>query len=269
MLRDILVWLAAAITATTPGIAADVYVVQGQATGPAIDFCNVYKWGGDVLFHNSTQSTQTVTLIGISNGPFPSTAEPTLIVPARKTVSAGAQGRQWLPLPTTANPLWVTHLDVPDGVVVESRIEIGISSCLTVPPNPLPIFGKVSFPVYRGLQPAGVPKVHLGTDLGGMDARNNVGIFNSGTTTANAHIELRQACDDAILGSLDVTLPANTTRQFTLPSVKTSCGESATATKPWVTYVMLTVDQPSISFVSILSNATALTVPYGVAFSTP
>ncbi len=270
MRRTVLLWLiAAAFVNGHFAQASDVWAIQGQAIGPSVgNTCYMYQWMGDLLFHNTTPRAQTITVVDVSNGPLPATGDRSLVVPSGATVSSARRGKLWFPLPTTSNPLWVTHLDIPDGVVMESRIEIGQTRCaFGEVPNPSPIYGKLSFPVYRSLQPAGVPKFHIGTDLGSIDARNNVAVFNAGTSLANVHIDLRQGCDDAVIDTLDVVLAANTTQQFSLRNVQTNCGESATNTRPWVTYVVVTVDQPSVSFVSSLSNTLPLNVPYGVTFS--
>jgi hypothetical protein len=56
--------------------------------------------------------------------------------------------------------------------------------------------------------------VHLGTDLGVSDSRTNVGIYNASDREANARIEIRRACDNAVVDQRTVTVPANTTSQI-------------------------------------------------------
>lgn len=256
-------FLALGLSTSSP--ASDVYVVQGSAIGPQRNACDWYNWIGDVLFHNATSAPQTITLLGISNGDLPVGTDRTLTIPAGRTMSAFIQ-RNWSPLPTTVNPLWVDHLDVPNGVVLESRMEIGISTGCG-PGQFGPLNGKLSFPVFRELQPAGVTAIHLGTDLGMVDARNNVGVFNAGSATANVHIELHQGCDDQTLSTVDVTVPPNTTRQFGIRDIATACPATGGGTKGWVTYVTVTSDQPGISFVSSIANAKDIVVPYAVSSS--
>lgn len=244
--------------------ASDVYVIQGLALGPPINGCDTYQWLGDAIFHNSTASAKTIRLLDISNGPLVGGTDATLVIDAGRTSSINAS-RVWVPNPETAP--WVLHLDVPDGVLVESRFEIGFVSCL--PAERRPRYGKLSFPVYRALQPAGVVKVHVGTDLASINARNNVAIFNAGAVAASGHVEVHQGCDDALLHTIDVTIPANTVRQFALGTAQTSCPNLPVqgTTFDWVTYVTVTVDQPSLSWISTIANRDDLTVPYTVSNS--
>jgi hypothetical protein len=252
-----------AVTVSTPAVASDVYVVQGRAIGTALNNCDSLNWLGDVVVHNRTSMAQTITLVGLSNGDVTPGEDRNLTIPAGRTISLNAQ-RNWFPLPTTTNLLWVDHLDVPDGLVLESRIEIGVvTSCAVEQPGA--VNGKVSLPIFRALQPAGVPAIHVGTDLGRIDARNNVGVFNAGLTTANVHIELRQGCDEAILRTVDVTLGPNTTQQFAIGNTRTTCPLGGGTTKAWDTYVTVTSDQPAISFVSSVANSLNLVVPYAVS----
>src|SRR5439155_14391174 len=144
-------------------------------------------------------------------------------------------------------PLWVLHLDIPDGVVAESRdeyyVSFGISELLPAPR------GKVSMPIFRQLVAAGSPQVHVGTDLGGNDSRVNVGIYNAGVQTATASVEIHRACDGAVMDSRAVLIPANTIVQTGGMVVGPSTCPSATI-QSWARYTVVTVSQPSLTFVS-------------------
>src|SRR5437667_1731367 len=107
--------------------ASDKYLIQGLADGPKRnDVCEFYEWLGDALFHNSTNSAQTITLVDISNGSLAPGTPRTLTIQPGRTASLN-RSISWTPNPTTAP--YVIHLDVPDGIIVESRFEIGGLPC--------------------------------------------------------------------------------------------------------------------------------------------
>jgi hypothetical protein len=258
----------------TTASAADMWVVQGHAFAGTGDPCTLTVWNGDVLFHNTTDAAATVTLLGVSDGPAVGTNVPSFTIPPHRTITLQAKiGAVWQPV--GAKPIWIDHLDVPAGVLVESRLEIGSQACFGLP-VPIPFFGKVSFPVVRALTPAGERKVHLGSDLGAVDARVNVGVYNGGQSTAGVTIEVRRACDDAILDRKQITLAANGFVQTTLspgaPNVsRTSPCFGSTDATLWATYTTVVADQPTLSYASTLANtipdSPVVKVPYAVTFS--
>ncbi len=151
-------------------------------------------------------------------------------------------------MPLQSPNLWVLHLDIPTGVIVESRDEfyLNFTGTSTLPAVPL---GKVSMPIFRDLVPADKPQIHLGTDLSGNDSRANVGIYNAGADTATATIELRRTCDDKIEESRVVSIPANTIIQVGgMHQGQEMCTSAATPT--WTLYTRIIVSQPSITYVS-------------------
>jgi hypothetical protein len=244
--------------------ADDVWVLQGNAQASQ-EGGNVllYLYTGDVLFYNPNQSAARIRVIEVSNGALVTTDRDLILDPAHSTSIARAN-KAWHPDSTA--PLWVTHLDVPAGVIVESRISVGqICTVCGNMPN-LGIFGKLSFPVMRTLQTPLVPKIHVGTDLHAVPARNNVAIYNDAVFTAHAHIEVHQMCDQAIIDSRDIEIPAKSVLQTNnLLTAPTTCtGDGAE-----YTYVAVTVDQPSISWVSSLSNADRIKVVWAATSSSP
>ena len=109
------------------------------------------------------------------------------------------------------------------------------------------------------LTPAGVPQAHLGADLGTdeigrpADARTNVGIYNGGDTVATATVEVKRNCDGSPIARATATLPPDSVVQLNGLQQQTldappGCIES------FETYVVVTVDQPSFSYVVTLSN---------------
>jgi hypothetical protein len=108
-------------------------------------------------------------------------------------------------------------------------------------------------PVFRHLIPASQEQVHYGTDLGGVETRQNVGVYNAGEASANVVITVRQPfCGRT---SMQTALIApDTFMQVSVPSiVPCSTGELQSNS----TYTVVTVDQPSLSFVSTLRNGVA------------
>lgn len=150
--------------------------------------------------------------------------------------------------------MWILHLDVPSGVVVESRNEFYLVFTNYVPAGfpPAPL-GKVSMPVFRELESAGKDQIHLGTDLSGNSSRANVGVYNASSETATAVIQLRNACDDAVVDSRTVSVPPNTVVQIGgLHSISSSC--NVNGIRGWARYTIVNVSQPSITFVSNLNE---------------
>ena len=246
--------------------ADDVWVLQGSAQASQ-EGGNVllYLYTSDVLLYNTSQTAARIRVIEVSNGPLLTTDRELILQPAKST-SIARSNKAWHPDSTAA--LWVTHLDVPAGVVVESRISVG-QLCTVCGNNPaLGIFGKLSFPVMRTLQTPLVPKIHVGTDLHAVPARNNVAVYNDATITAHAHIEVHQLCDEAIIDSRDVEIPAKTVLQTNnMLAVPNGCPTAGPGAE--YTYVSVTVDQPSISWVSSLSNGDKIKVVWAATSSSP
>jgi hypothetical protein len=246
--------------------AAPVWVIGGNAATPAGDGCTATTWTGDTVLQNTTDAPVVIGLDRTSDSNAVFIIRPQFILPAHSTTS---MRRHSIGAPTT--PIWIDQLDVPDGVIVEGRIEIGASICNISPPIFGPVNGKLSAPTFRALAPAGTVQRHLGTDLGLVDARVNVGVYNGGNDPATARIEVRRACDDALLQSSTISLKANGFQQVSLNvgAPQPSC-ESNTQVSNWVTYTTVTVDQPSLSFTSTISNNVThpigpIFAPYGIS----
>jgi hypothetical protein len=217
-------------------------------------------WGDDILFYNTGVAPAVVRFLGVSNG-SPQGDIPTLTLPAGQPIFLNATlpvAEQWRPVPVP--PMWVLHLEVPDGVVAESRDEYRL-----VVGQPVIVItsGKVSMPIFRELVAAGRPQVELGTDLGGHDSRANVGIYNAGADSATATIEVRRTCDGAVVDSRTVTIPANTLVQVGGLGTGSSADCPLSAAEPWARYTVVTVSQPSFTLVSNL-NETILPEESGV-----
>lgn len=237
-----------AICLETGAFASDAYFIRFRSPGPA-QGCEQLVWRDNVLFYNQGTTVLNVRLLGMSNGPAPPDAAAVVALPPHRVVSLNDVTQSWDP----GTGLWVVHVDVPPGVVVESRDEALRTTNCSPSPSPPASLAKVSLPIVRALAPAGTPQVYLGTDLGVMSSRMNVGIYNDAFVPATATITVRRTCDDAVMDSRTVTVPAQSIVQF--GGFQSGDGTLACFFSGWSRYVMVTVDQPSFAYVANLTEA--------------
>lgn len=238
---------------TVPLFADDIWIVQGYAQAATADPLYFTVWAGDALLFNTTDSVATIRLLETSNGAVPSNAVKSFDIQPHQAVTLNKMvGGAWQP--TSFPPIWVDHLDVPTGVRVESRLELTELSLIGPPMVNPPMFGKLSFPVIRGLAPAGQQQLLLGADNSRTDSRINVGVYNGANTVAKAHIEIKRACDDAVVASDDFTVAANSLNQVSLqpPEDTIPCASGRAST--WANYAVVTADEPSFTYVTTLLN---------------
>ena len=238
--------LFALVSLEQPAYAADAYFIRFFASGQG-NTLNDIRWRDDILFFSTNATPVDVKFAGVSNG-TPQALTPPLTLPPGTPVSLDnnqAVNQAWIP--NGGPSLWVLHLDIPAGVVVESRdsfsaaIKFGFPLAFAR--------GKVSMPVFRRLSPPNQPQTILGTDLSGPDSRLNVGIYNGGTDTATATIELRSIADRTLAGTMTVSIPPNVLTQF---------GGLSTPANPngidQQMYTVVTVSQPSLVYVANLND---------------
>lgn len=245
--------LLAAVLAVDAG-ARNVWLVRGLV-GIEPPLCHEsLTWNADAILHNLTDDVRTVTVVDTSPGK-PSHGDTVTIEGRRSRALSRLPERPDFALGAS---MWITRLEVPDGIQVEGRLEYIFDSCgRFLPPNDLAA-GKVALPVFDHLTAAGEPQVHFGTDLGVQPARYNVGVFNAGDTSATAVVEVtRPAClgDQKVTRSLAV--PPGTLVQESLFEIGTGCTgqHNDLSVGQWVTYTTVTVDQPSLSYVVALSGS--------------
>jgi hypothetical protein len=227
------------------------------------------SWQDDLIFRNTTDQDAVVRLLGLSNGGIRSDEVRDIAVPAGRTLSLWNLWNRWQP--DTFPALWVVHVEVPDGVLVASRGGEN-SQCPSpcgAPTNPFPDLGAFTMPVFHSLVPAGTQQMHMGADLGTKAARFNVGLYNAGAATATATISVYQACDDTLLESRTLRIPANTAVQPSgIGSVKPSCGDAdVPGRNPWLRYAIVIVDQPSVSYVINVAEGPSVwpSIPFATA----
>ena len=256
------------VASTSRSLASEAYVIGFRAeSSVAYGSCSLIFWTPDLILHNAGAQDASVRLLGLSNNIQPGLTTEVTVPPHRTRSGLHLLGQ----IPGGQLPfLWVAKLDIPEGIVAQSRVEASPSDCgHTRPPEP-PSYGTFSLPITRSLTPPNSTKVHLGADLGGQGTYANVGVYNAAVESAHATVELRQACDDALLDQRTITIPGNTIVQLGgLDGPLTSCATGTTLGSAWVRYVSVTVDQPSLSYV--ISKMTELPnpprIPYGSSCS--
>lgn len=251
----------------TAASASDVYLFRFHARGTAVGFAYL-KWQDTALLLNHTDIPLVVRAVEVSKGFVPISSPQD-----RFTMSPGAvislddtDLALWEPVPVaeSGDNLWVLHIDVPEGITVESRDEIIRASASPFadlePPFAL---GAAPMPTFTSIVPAAQKQSHLGTDLGYKKARINVTIYNSSSVDSKAHIEVRRACDGLVVDSRDVTVAANTVVQTNGldPMIDKSFDQTCATKVPWARYTVVTVDQPSLSLVSVVSEDLSSSVP--------
>jgi hypothetical protein len=97
-----------------------------------------------------------------------------------------------------------------------------------------------------------------GLSIGDVPGHINVAIYNAGSNMASATIEVHRACDGAITETRNVVIAANFVQQFTgfaIPESADACAPlDPSAGTSRLAYVTVTVDQPSLTFASIVGS---------------
>ncbi len=255
--------------------AADVWVVRAIAHGHSLaQDCGVV-WADRLTFLNDSSQEAVVRLVSVSNGdlraaPIPLTLPPGGAREIRNDFPFGGD-LEWHPsVSDSLVPLAVARLDVPEGVVTSSRIEVREACPAAIPLgfSTRSVQGSILMEARKSLVPAGERQLHLGTDIGyrfngeafvTISNRINVGVYNGGASPATAAIEVRRSCDSGLIDRKFVTLRPNTIQQFggfsNPGSAVAGCFE---------TYVAVTMDQPGFSYALAFSNEDVPFVPVGI-----
>jgi hypothetical protein len=247
--------------------ASDVYLFRFHARGTTVGFAYL-RWQDTVLLLNHTDVPLVVRAVEVSKGFVPISSPPDRITIAPGSVVSldDTYLAVWEPVPLAASGdnLWVLHIDVPDGITVESRDEIirGSASPFAELEPPFAL-GAAPMPTFTSIVPAAEKQSHLGTDLGYKKARINVTIYNAGSVDSKAHIEVRRTCDSLVVDFRDMTVAASTVVQTSGldPMIDKSFDQTCATKVPWARYTVVTVDQPSLSLVSVVSEDLSSSVP--------
>lgn len=258
---------------TVPALAAEVYVVRFITSGTLVEPpCKYLRWNDHLLFHNTASQAATVRFLGVSNGP-PRADASNLTVPAGRSRSVAGTLLGWNPNGNAV--LWVNRLDVPDGVLLASRLEVAVGSgAPCAPASDGRGVGATGLPTFSSLRAPNERQYHLATDIGAdatgyaANARINVGIYNAGSMTATATVEVHRGCDERLMESRTTSIPADSILQVLGLSTRTGpgCGSPFT-TNLYTTYVIVRVDQPSFSYAVTLSNELPPQIPIGVSLT--
>ena len=245
VLNKLLVVIALLAAVATVADAADIYLVRFNALSRQ-NGCVSVMWHDEAMLFNGNTGPVTVKVLGVSQGqPVSGSPDSFVVPPGRAVTLDDALGHGW----SNVAQLYIMHLDVPQGVRVSSRNDVYLhNDCIVLPPRPGAL-GQVAMPVFTTLTPSGVPQVHLGTDLGEFPSRTNVGIYNAGNVAAQARIELRRMCDNSVVDQRTFVVPANGTVQVGALVAGANVCTSASQSE-WLRYTVVTVDQPSLTFVS-------------------
>jgi hypothetical protein len=248
--------------------AAEVYVVRFWTDIAQVSptLCYRVGWRDHLLFRNTADQDLSVRALSVSNGFELADPDP-LVIPAHQMRSVlivpqpgeSAFRPNWIPR-SQAYIFLVNRLDVPDGVVVESRGEIygpgphdqPLPCPISIPLGFASVLGSISLPVVRTLTPAGVEHVSLAADVGSRRQRTNVGVYNGGASPANVRMELRRSCDDVAVATRTAVIPATSVTQFTGLSDPRGSGCSREGVPEHSRYTVVLMDQPGFSFVTSL-----------------
>lgn len=118
-------------TIAATAAASDAWLIRfsSYAAVPGFEGYSVV-WQDDVLFFNTNAESVDVRLLGVSNGSMRPAVVPVTLPPGRVTsLNHAQQAETWIPTgggsPAT---LYVVHVDIPSGVVVESRNQFSTTS---------------------------------------------------------------------------------------------------------------------------------------------
>ncbi len=275
----LLIWTVAGFQVVPVLSASEIWVVRFSTflDSPSQGCPPLVSWFSLTAFHNSTDTTQAVQFLGVSNGDPQPSPKP-LSLPPHKTVSLLGNSGDWAPVQREI--LWVNRLDVPTGVIVANHLESGVIR-LSAPPcnGHTQRYAGLPLPVVSALTPAGTSRYFLGTDVGAdtdihevTDSRLNVGVYNGGTVPGNATVNIycsyffnEPLSPDTLLQTDQFQVPANSVVQKTVLA-STQAAKCPTGSESYW-YAIVTVDQPSFAYAIGMANGALPTFPGVVALS--
>ena len=242
-------WACLPMLGPEPACARDIYAFRLLALGPVLGAFQV-SYSDNLLFLNTGATPAVVTLLGMSDGSLQAGIPLEIAIAPGQVATLTNGGPPWEPAGVELPATWFLHLDVPDTVVVTSRVELGRMLLLPPPPSPgdEKAAGVLPLPVFTHLVPAGQVQYHLSADLGTQPAHVSVAVFNAGTQSASASVSLHDGCTGAVLASMSTTIPPNASRVVgPFPS-------DAPDLQICTNYVTLVEDQPGLSVISVVDE---------------
>lgn len=235
---------ALSIILATSAFAGDVYLFQAHAAGPlvndpAINSPAVIEWDTDAFFYNQGSTEARIEFLddyaglGFTLAPHASTSLSKAIPQIFRFI----------------------HASVPDTVIIENALFIGTTRTRPDPPLTQYVHGMVRLPVFTSIVPANRPQVHLATFMGSVISRHNVWVYNGGDEPATARIAVHRQCDDAVIDEATIAVPPRDA--IVVNGMGAAPSGCPTGPRDWTgatLYTIVTVDQPSLSFVSTLAN---------------
>jgi hypothetical protein len=257
-----------ALLTTMDALGGDAYVVRVAANAAPAPQAS-QGWNDGLRFHNTGTSAATVRLLDVSNGLTLTNPQPLTLQPGTTRVSPN--DANWLPIEPTFS-LAVEHFDVPPDIVVTSRLYFLRNFECTFPCGGPSLYGWVPLPVFHALIPAGTEQVLLDADLGdAIPSRINLALYNGGTVEGHAVVEIRSACDDAVLASTTVIVPPlSIVGRNAADALSMTCNPPTDAQGDFAgsAYVSILMDQPEFGFLAVLADNTTNYTP-SVAISVP
>ena len=235
--------------------ADDAWFLRMNGNGAPIDRCSFEHWTDDVLFFNNGSDDAELRILDAT---YPVSAGTIRIAAGRSTTLNERFSVALQPSASTA--IGVLHADVPHDVAIMSRMLLFASQTQPILPPGCPVpappiygaspFATTPLPIRRTLVPPNQRQVHLGADLAGIEGRMSAVIFNGSDVAANATVNLLRGCDDVVLDTRAVTVPAHSVVQLfgfsTAIDHVCAPGNEAALRRTMV----ITVDQPSLSWVT-------------------
>jgi hypothetical protein len=237
----IILWAAASL-------AAERWVVGGHAIAPCS--AGAAEWALHTIAFNSLDYPQSIRLLGVSNGGNEG-VDPVRNLGPRDMVSLSFLG--WRP--SSSSVLWVLHLDVPEGVEIAGMMALGEIPCFLPPaPDSDARRGTTAIPVFRTLNEANEPHVHLATGLGQLPHRTNVALYNHGSEEASVVVEQYSSSTGAMVGATSLLVPPRTILQVPVQRLQDPIAGKPQPVQRWIQHVIVRMDQPGFSLVSNLAE---------------
>lgn len=247
------VFILSFLAVTSTARSATVYAIQfeGPLTKVSDDPCRYFLWQSQLVFHNSLASSAVIHLLDASNGGRQPGAENVTIL-AGRTISVLVGEHGWYP-PAPFSVYAVT-LDVPEGVVMVDRAEPSGTDtgrpCSPFPGTPILVRGALLLPTTSTLTAPSEQRTFLAADLGDLTNSVYASVFNAATNPATAVITAYRDCDDAVIGTVTVTIPPQSVQQVAVPGDYSVC----IGNEPYGRYLTVVVDQPSFTVVSTVDD---------------
>ena len=231
-------------TAVTVAFGRDAWVIRVAGESGARSNGARHIWFDEIRLHNAGAAIEPFRVVEASNGVTFPVVDP-LPIPPSRTILPDLEGLSF------EVPISVFHLDVGDDVIVSSRLALLIPPDITDGP-PVSVSGAVPLPVFHELFPAGTEEILLEADLESLPSSVNLALFNAAGVGAHALVDVMSACDDRIVGTETIAVPANFIGLFPL-GPPASC-DAASPGFPGPTYLRVTLDQPGFAVAAVGAN---------------